>query len=171
MSLATSQMAEAMVLMTELQGAGASMEQLKGLLDESAGDDPGGDSKKTPATSAVETAETMQKEWVKLTDYFNSKAPPAECVHLRDKYDQVVRETGGMMKDIVEVVTGSQDNPAAAITKLEGMKGKSKNLIDKPALETDDGVAQICSKYKTRKWFDIQGDTGGGGLLQKMGGI
>jgi hypothetical protein len=165
-SLATSQISEAMVLMMELKGAGASMEQLQGLLDEAGGIENSADTKSTVDT-ALAKARAMQEEWPVLIQFFVSKPPPAECVPVRDRYDQVLRETAGMINDIIKIVVDSDKDPAAAIAKLEAMKGKSKNMIDKPALAADDGVAAICRKYNTKKWFDIQGDTGSG--LLKVG--
>jgi hypothetical protein len=169
MSLAKDEKDQALVLLRQLEGAGATTEQLNGLLDDASGDSSSG-SGKTPANTAVETTASMRAEWQKLTDFFNSKKPPTECAAIHDSYDEVVRETGGMMGDIIDIVHNVGDNPGAAIGKLEAMEGKSKNLIDKPATEADDGVAAICKKYDTRKWFDIQADPGGGGgYLGKLG--
>ena len=159
MRLAENQISEMMVSLTLLQG-GDPLSNLGGLLNE---DDPIDSNAKPPSIEKT-TNDTLRqrKAWTELTTFFNSVPPPAECAPIRNEYDQVVRETGAMMADIVGVVADAGSNPQSALASLMRMQGKSKDRVDKPAAETDGLVGEICRKYNTRKWFDIQGDVGGG---------
>jgi hypothetical protein len=159
-------MTTALITLTEIRGAG-DIEMVKSLLEEAGGSDPD-PNRKTTVQRTVDESDQMRQDWIKLRDFFNSKAPPAECVPIRDNYDQVLRETGGMIGDINDIVNGMGDNAKDAITKLQALTGKSKKNIDIPAAQTDDGVKQICRKYNTNKWFDIKPDFGGSSL-EKIG--
>lgn len=159
MRLAETQLSEMMVSLTLLQG-GDPLSNLGALLDE---DDPLDSSAKAPSIEKTANDTLRQrKAWTELTAFFNSVQPPAECVPIRNEYDQVVRETGAMMGDIVGVVSDAGSNPQSALASLMRMQGKSKDRVDRPAAEADGLVGEICRKYNTRKWFDIQGDVGGG---------
>jgi hypothetical protein len=166
-SLTQTHLAGAMATMMTLQLGGSSAELdalLQGDLD---GFDPG----KTPP--AIEKTEgdlsSMRREWATLTLDFNSLAPPRECVPIRNSYDQAVRETGGMILDILGALQRSSDDREGALKTLMGMKGKSDVRIGVPAGEADGLVEEICRKYDTRKWFNIARDIGGGGMMGRMG--
>lgn len=165
MRLAEDQMAELMVSLTLLQG-GDPLSNLGDLLDPDAPTNP--DQAPPSVRRTAEDAQKHSRAWADLTRFFNSVPPPAECVPIRNEYDQVVRETGLMMTDIIGVVQGSTANPQTALASLMRMRGRSKERIDTPAIETDSLVQEICDKYDTRKWFDIKGDVGGG-MLGKSG--
>ncbi|MCB8932962.1 MAG: PepSY-associated TM helix domain-containing protein [Fimbriimonadaceae bacterium] len=165
MRLAEDQMAELMVSLTLLQG-GDPLTNLGDLLDPDAPTYPEQDPPSVKRTT--EDAQKHSRAWAELTQFFNSVPPPAECVPIRNEYDQVVRETGLMMTDIMGLVQGSTANPQTALASLMRMRGRSKERIDQPAIETDSLVQEICNKYNTRKWFDVKGDVGGG-MLGKSG--
>ena len=159
MRLAEDQTAELMVSLTLLQG-GDPLSNIGDLLNE---DDPLDANSKAPSIQkTTDDTQRQRKLWVELTTFFNSVPPPAECVPIRNEYDQVVRETGAMMSDIANVVDGASSNPQTALATLMRMQGKSKERVDRPATESDAMVGELCRKYNTRKWFDIRGDAGGG---------
>lgn len=106
----------------------------------------------------------MAREWAQLAQFFNAKAPPAECRPLAQTYNQVLDETGSMIQEIVGIVSGAGGNPLGAVARLQSMLGKSGSRIDAAAERADRSVAAICGRYKTPKWFSIAKDFGEGAL-------
>jgi hypothetical protein len=164
-SIATDQVSEALTMLTSMQGGG-DLSSIAGLSGDEDGSTYG--SNKPTAQQAAQTDEGMRQQWVSLLSFFNSKKAPAECVTMRNQYDQVVRETGTMIMEIIDIAQNASADTKGAISRLQSMMGKSKNRIDVPAAKVDDGVKEICRKYDTTKWFDIKPDFGGG-LTQKLG--
>ncbi|MCX7801052.1 MAG: hypothetical protein N2109_12025 [Fimbriimonadales bacterium] len=163
--LARDQVSKALVTLASLS-AGAQLEQLQSLLGEIAGE--GSRSMASPAQRARMDTEAMRQAWVDLHAKFLTRRPPSECLPVADRYDQVLRETGGMMHDILQAVAYAEQDPASALSALQGMKGKSRQMIDAPARDADQGVAEICRRYGVPKWFSIQSDEAGGGIFQRM---
>lgn len=149
-------------------GAGGVGAVMKGLLGEANGEDP------SPPTKQVEQAtEDLRAPWQDILKFFRSVDPPAECVPIRDKYDQPLRETQAVIADINSILDGAQSggDPTELIAKLNVIFDSHKKTIDIPAAETDAMVGQICEKYQTRKWFSIQGNVGGGSVMTAGGGF
>lgn len=126
---------------------------------------------------AADIVSSVRPDWKKLAEEFESRTPPAECQEIAAKYSQALRETGATTGDIIDTMYNLGSDPQQTIAKLEEIMKTHKERIDKPALEVDEGVAEICRKYDTRKWFDIQGNIGGGSgslampALPGMGGL
>jgi len=163
--LARSQVSKALTTLASLS-AGAQLEALQGLLAEAGGGEA--PAAPSPAQRARMDTEAMRRAWVDLHAKFLSRQPPAECQPIADRYDQVLRETGGMMGDILQAIAGAEQDPSSAISTLQSMKGRSKEMIDGPAREADRGVASICERYGVPKWFAIQSDENGGGIFQRL---
>lgn len=159
-SLSNEQLAKMMVTMTRLSLGGAD-EMLKGLIN----DDPSAPNPPAPTQRVQNETGEMKDKWANLSAEFNSFPPPTECRPIRDDYDQALRETGGMMVDVMSLFSNAADNPQAAITALMEMRGKSAGRIDAVAERADTGVQAICDKYDTKKWFKIVRDIGSGGML------
>ncbi len=159
-------MAVAMQMIVAAQLGGMSMADIEAML--------GGEERLvpeealSPLNKAASDMDSMRKEWTELTNDFNSLAPPQECVPIRSSYDQVVRETGAMIMDVIRAVGSADQDRTAALQTLLSMRGKSGSRIGVPADKADSGVARICDKYKTRKWFSIARDIGGG-MMNRMG--
>jgi hypothetical protein len=164
--LTESQLAQAVSMFTLLQ-LGGSVEELQALL----GGEESSDPQKTPPTIAntQRDLDAMRSEWTMLTSDFNALPPPQECALLRNEYDQVVRETGAMILDIVSAVAKASEDRQGALQTLLSMRGKSAERIGAPATRSDELVQAICDKYGARKWFTIVPDIGGGGLMDKLG--
>lgn len=143
------------------------MEMLKSL---AGGEDPAAETPPPNQEFANEVA-AFQRSWQELVAFFNSYPPPTECVPIRNDYDQALRETGAMIGDVFALLADSEQNPDAAIAALTRMQGTSAPRIDEAARRADQGVAQICEKYDTRKWFDLAGDIGNSGILTQFGGL
>lgn len=121
--------------------------------------------KQAPALSNVASdSEKIRASWRSLTAEFAGFPPPDECRPLSLEYDQVLRETGAMVGDILGATEKAGENPQEALATLFGMMRKSSKRIDDHASQSDAMVQRICDKYDTRKWFDIVRDVGGGGL-------
>jgi hypothetical protein len=112
----------------------------------------------------VGSASNMTSDWHRLIQAFGAWPAPSECAGLKENYDQVLSETGNMIEEIVSVVSNIGEDPMSAIGKLEQMRGKSSSRIDARAKQVDDGVADLCRKYDTPKWFEVKSDFGGGSL-------
>lgn len=165
-ALSRDQVSSMMVTLSMLQVGGAD-EAIKDLTN----DDPNAPPPNPPTKKVVDQTVDMRTKWRELSDLFNSVPPPAECKPIRDDYDQALRETGGMMMDILGTLDNAGTNPQEAVAKLMQLQGKSADRIDEKAQKADDGVSAICDKYETPKWFKIVRDIGGGGLLNQFQGI
>lgn len=169
--IATRQVTEAISMLTELKSEGGGID-MSSLIDAGEGDSQPQAQAKDPQAPGrvVGSANDMKTDWHRLIQAFDAKPAPAECAELKEKYDRVLSETGNMISEIVSVVQNVGDDPMGAIGKLEGMQGKSSSRIDSYAAGVDRGVASICSKYDTPKWFTIKTDiSGGGSPLMSLG--
>lgn len=161
-SMSETHLAQAMGMMVALQ-AGGSIESLQSLLQ---GEVEGAPPTPSPVETTTRDIDAMRVEWNALTDDFNSVSPPQECLPIRNAYDQVVRETGAMIMDILDTVGQAEQDRTSALAKLMGMQGRSESRIGEPASKTDRLIQEVCDKYDTRKWFSVTRDVGGGGLLK-----
>ncbi|HZH97687.1 MAG TPA: hypothetical protein VEX38_01840 [Fimbriimonadaceae bacterium] len=164
--LAQSQINELMIVGQEVQGANA-LSILQGMLDEEV--ETGQEPKSPTVVKVSQTAEQLRAGWTDLTQFFNSKAPPAECIPIRNEYDQALRETGATVVDILGIMAEMGQNAREALPRLQEISRTHKERIDKPAMNTDRLVQAICDKYKTRKWFSVKGDIGSSGLFGSSG--
>ncbi len=117
-----------------------------------------------------QAAKEKRVEWADLTTYFESKAPPAECASTSGAYREALGETSSMMVEILDAIGKSAEDPDAALKSLSKMQGTSGGRIDASAKKTDQLVQKICDKYKTRKWFSVASDVGGG-IMDQLGGV
>lgn len=157
---------------TQIMGLLVSMEEIKGaelgdMLGEVLGGDPTqGERTEAPSVGkAKDIANGVRPQWKELASEFETKEPPEECQNIAGEYRQTLRETGATVSDIIGVINNEAGEPQTAIQKLREIMTNHKTMIDEPAKRADTGVAQICDKYGVRKWFDIKGDVGGGGLF------
>lgn len=155
-SMASSQVADAVGMLTDLQGA-----NMQGLFDE---DGPPVEKMPSPTGKVIDSARNMRVNWDDLLRTFDSVQAPAECAAIKSYFDRVIRETGLMMFEITDAVSRAGSDRQQALRALMGMQGKSASRIDRPAREADALVAGVCGRYNTRKWFDITSDVGGGML-------
>jgi hypothetical protein len=173
--LAKDQIRMLMIDASEFQ-ATAYADTLKSLL----GEDPTGpgdippeyDSKK----KAEKIVESVRPDWKALAEEFEAMPPPAECQEMAAKYSQVLRETGATTGDIIDAMNNGGSDPSVVIDKLQALIKSHREHIDKPAIEVDLAVEDLCDKYDTRKWFAIAGDVGSSGSLMSpnlpgMGGV
>jgi hypothetical protein len=165
-TLAASQMMQAVSEMSQLQA-----QDLTGMM----GDGDGDDSEEAANRKVDERAnryagntDSMRRAWIDLANQFHSVPPPGECMGMRSTYDQVLSNTGSMMLEIINAVKSASNNRQSALQTLMSMQGQSNDRIDRPAKETDAMVEQVCSRYSTRKWFDIKSDIGSD-VMSKLG--
>lgn len=162
------------VTMTQLQLGGA-MDMLKdmmgGAMDPSSTETP----EKPPTTERFhEEVIAAREDWKRLRDEFASLPPPAECVPIRDEYEIALRETSGMMMDLLDAVDRAFANPEDSaqlqqvVGELQAMRGKS-TVIDAAGRKSDQLVGEICSKYDTPKWFSISADIGSTNMMGMPG--
>ncbi len=164
--LSLHQIGSFMATMTTLQVAGV-QDMLKDLM----GDPTEMESNPKPSSADKVHAEVEQArdDWRKLREEFESKPPPSECIPIRAKYEIALRETSGMMMDLMDALdramsSNDPEEMKRIVSELYGMKGKSAP-IDQAGGETDALVSDICRKYETHKWFSIARDIGGGGMM------
>jgi len=168
-SLSGDHMGDLLVMMTKMKAGGGIMDALHGLF--------GDDRENAPVDIPESKAETVQtdaaqkrKDWQALQDFFLSYPPPSECSPIQASYAQALGETSAMMMEVLDAIEMADQNPEAAIAALTKMQGTSSGRIDTLAKQTDDQVQDICDKYKTRKWFSINADFGGG-MMNQFGGF
>ncbi len=155
--LAQDQIGSVMVSAEQIKGSELT-DALSGLLGD------GNEPEKTESPKVEETKNVLadvRPAWKDLDTFFNSKPPPDACREIASNYDQALRETGGTIGDIIDIMNSAAD-PHQAVAKLQEIMRTNKKLIDEPGRKTDQGVQAICDYYKTRKWFSISGDIGGG---------
>lgn len=157
---------------TQIMGLLVSMEEIKGaelgdaLADILGGDPTQQEQREAPSVGkAKQIADEVRPKWKELAVEFEAKEPPEECKTVAGNYDQALRETGATVSDIIGVINTEAGEPQTAIQKLREIMTNHKKMIDEPAKRADTGVGDICDKYGVRKWFDIKGDVGGGGLF------
>lgn len=161
MTLAQKQVMDGYVTIAE-----AKRDEIKGFLPDLFGEEPTDPQMEPPTiTSAKKSAEELRKDWVALNEFFDSKPPPERCKTVASQYGQALRETGTFITDIVGELGKAQEDPHAAIARLNEFLKTNKEMIDKPAMEADKGVQEICDEYDVRKWFTVRGDIAGGGMF------
>lgn len=164
--MATDQVAGALVSLASIQGAGGAAAMLEGLL----GGDATAPDPEPPSVSLGKDAASWRAEWARLQEEFQSVAPPAVCVPVRNAYARALDGTAAMISEVVAQVENSAQDPKAAVAALSRLRGTSASRIDVAAAEADRGVGDVCSQYDTPKWFSIQPDVGGG-ALDRIGGL
>lgn len=157
----------------ELMGALAKMQssRMTGMLESilGEGEDPETVREAGRANLEIDTV-AKRKAWDDLQAEFLAFPAPAECLAIQNSYSQSLGETGGMMFEILDSLRKSQDDPEGAIAALTRMKGTSSERIDTLSRDADRGVQDVCDKYKTRKWFSLAEDVGGG-IMGQLGGL
>lgn len=163
--LAKNQISEAMLQLTQLQGLGGMADMVNQLADPDDVPKPNDGPRKQVETSAHD----VRAAWRALSDKFAGTPPPSECLTLRNNYEECLTSTGRMVSEILDNIRQAADNPQKALSALQNMQGTSGDRIDVYGKKADNQVQDICDKYKTKKWFSITGDVGGGGLLGNGG--
>lgn len=140
---------------------------LTGIGDVDALTDPDTDFKAPGQTAAANFGAQVEQQWRALSADFNSLPPPPECIPLRNNYDTALTQTASISVGIARWVQDASQNPTQALGELEVLRaqGSGKEQIDQFRAETDKGVAELCAKYQTQKWFDIPADISVGGSL------
>lgn len=169
--LALRQIGSFTVTMATLQISGA-MDVLKDLMEDPTQMAPE-DAGPSTADKVHEQVEDARSAWRAIRDEFTSMPPPAECTPIRDQYEIALRETSGMMIDLLSALdramtSDNVEDKQKIVSELYAMKGTSAS-IDKAGQATDGLLADICRKYETPKWFGIAGDIGGGGMTAMPG--
>ncbi len=157
----------------ELMGALAKMQssRMSGMLDSILGDDTDPEKVRNAGRVNLEIDTRAKRQaWDDLQTDFLSYPAPAECIPIQNSYAQSLTETGGMMFEILDSLKKSGDDPEGAIAALTRMKGTSSERIDTLAKDADRGVGEVCDRYKTRKWFSVAEDVGGG-IMGQLGGL
>ncbi len=165
-AMTADQIGDMLVFMTGLQSSKVT-DAIAGILGE---DDELGTPKPTASENLTNKADETRSAWRALMEEFRRMPPPAECVPIATSYDETLGETSAMMVEILEALEGSQENPQAAIAALTKMQGTSATRIDTIAKDADRRLGEICDRYKTRKWFSIASDVGGG-MMGRIGGL
>ena len=125
----------------------------------------------TPDITAKKIAD-IEGNWNQLSATFRERTPPQACINLRDKF---LNHLGKVQSRIVKVYTTLgkiNSDPQAGLKDLRGMENTSSDL-DSDSKSADRTLAEICTKYKLSKDFDIKGDDSGGGdgALAGMAGL
>lgn len=168
--IANDQMADVMVLTQKMQTLGAGM----GMLDpyeQEKSDQTGNDDNQAPGQYAKGKVMDFRPKWLELQQFYRSKTPPAECQKMADDYGRALNEIPGMMGDLGDILNGADADPASMLKKVEKMQSSSYGDIDRYFARTDNGLSDICAKYKVNKWFNVKADIASGGIMGKFGGL
>lgn len=153
--------------LAKVGGADEYLRSLAGL------DDPGSQEPQQPHESLKEQVEAMRRAWAELVAELNKPPPPPRCATLALDYERMLRETRGMIFDVIQILSdpmGDQSQQADLIARLAQLKGKSKSRIDDVGRRCDRELGAICDEFETRKWFSIAEDIGGdSGILGAFG--
>lgn len=164
--MTTNQLSEMMTTFAQLQASKVTG-AIEGILGEE-----GGESTSDPSSkqNLHGQADTTRQRWKALLAEFRKLPPPSECVPIATSYEECLGETSAMIFEILNALESSDNDPQAAVASLIKMQGTSSSRIDKLANTSDRQLGAICDKYKTRKWFSITSDVGGG-MMGKLGGL
>jgi hypothetical protein len=153
--------------LAKVGGADEYLRSLAGL------DDPGVQEPQQPHESLKEQVEAMRTAWADLVVELKKIPPPQRCATLALDYERMLRETRGMIFDVIQVLSdpmSDQAQQADLIARLTQLKGKSKSRIDDVGRRCDRELGAICDEFETRKWFSIAEDIGGdSGILGAFG--
>lgn len=110
------------------------------------------------------------QEWDALSQRFLSKPAPQTCVALRDKYYDLLGKTTTSMNAVASAFGQALGgDPQKALESLNEMRGSGMGSASKEigdaAVAADEELAAVCDRFRIRKDFDIQTDTGGSSLL------
>ena len=105
-------------------------------------------------------------DWNDLTVFFESKSPPESCRDLHDKYYDQLGKIQSMIVAVNDALSKVQSDPSGAISALTQMQGRASQDADAAILAADEALAEVCSKYRLKKDFDIKGDSGSASLLR-----
>jgi hypothetical protein len=165
--LTAQQVAEAKTYVTKFQALGPAAGLLSGDGDEN--------DNANPAAPAQKIATDMSAPWEKIVKEFQAFPPPPECRELADEYFSALNEVPAQMQDIQKVLetltaalngadplNGEAQANKDALEQAQSLQGKSSETIDSHFINADGFLGDICAKYKTRKWFSISADFGGG---------
>ena len=147
-AITMSQLTSAYTEKEKSQVAGG-VDALKDLLN---GIDDGTSEMHPPTEKLGVLIKQMHDDCHQVLVFFDSVEPPAECVPIRDAYDQALNEEAAQMGDIADHLA------AGDMEKLLKMEGKSAQGIDSAGEKTDRLVGEICDKYHKRRWFSIASD-------------
>ena len=119
----------------------------------------------TPRTESDKVNQKTDSAFADLATYFDSVPPPAECRPIYNAYKISLSETEANIHKIQELTSqafatamSGDGNPNAVVDDLKTIYADHKDGIDEHRRLTDNGVQQICDKYRTRKWFGIKPD-------------
>lgn len=160
------QAAEVSVWMQKMSVLGAGM-GLMNPYDQS----EGGEGDEAPSSYAQGKILDLRPKWQQLVTFFNSVPPPAECRPIANDFNRAIGEIPGMMGDLGEILNGAMADPTTALQNVKRIQNSSYGDIDRYFQRTDEKVGQICSKYNTRKWFNIKADVLAGGMMGKFGNL
>lgn len=158
-AVTTSALNQAMVEKEKLSvngGADAVQDALNGI------DDPNSELH-SPVDSLAAMIKKMHDDMADLQKLFDSYPAPDECQPIQAAYDQAVGEERDELGDLADHLAAND------MEKIQSMKGMSNSGIDAAGAKTDRLVGEICDKYNTKKWFSINKDIGGAGVLSIPG--
>jgi hypothetical protein len=137
--------------------------------DVNAWSDP--DSTTLPVIDKVASiARELQPAWKDLKTFFDSYPPPPECKTIAQAFDDGLQSIPDNMQQLDSIVSGlnmasGQADGQAAREKAREVSRDHRRNIDEPFSRTDQLVGQVCDKYETRKWFNIDAHGGNMGIL------
>jgi hypothetical protein len=137
--------------------------------DVNAWSDP--DSTTLPVIDKVSSiARELQPAWTDLKQYFDSYPPPEECKPIAAAFDDGLQSIPDNMEQLNKIVSNldmskSQDDAKNAREQAREVSRDHRRRIDEPFSRTDQLVGQVCDKYQTRKWFNIDAHGGNMGIL------
>jgi hypothetical protein len=105
-------------------------------------------------------------EWEMLTREFQTRTPPPSCVDLRNKYLDQLAKIQTMVIEVNDALSKVQTDPSKALETLTQMQGKASIDADESIAKADDALAEVCSKYRLRKEFDIRSDSSSASMFR-----
>jgi hypothetical protein len=170
-ALSLQNMGQARALLVRLSVAGPK-DALKSILGQESGDAPPEGERPPEQEEFQDVVTPMTAQWEQLYAFYRSVPPPAECEPIAVQYDTALTNTGTRIVELLGIIQNAPTDPnqiTNLVGELEKSRGQSAETIGKPSQETDRLVGEICAKYKTKKWFSIAGDFGGGNNILGAG--
>lgn len=120
--------------------------------------------------------EQLAAPWRSLRTEFLTTGPkcPKECEPIRDAYADALTGIPEKIAELTNLVHSFNPSSDDAQSQAQSARSEARQIgaghkagIDANFSATDRKVAEICQKYNTKKWFDINsGDLGGNSLFK-----
>ncbi len=113
------------------------------------------ESQKTNGVDQINQAMTANlAKWQGLIKQFQAQTPPAGCQDLGNDYYKLLEDYTDLSSQIQVAL---ENGDTAKVMSLQS----AQSIVDQDALEADNALSDVCTKFNAKKDFVISGEGGG----------